>query len=180
MSRLKIAIRLRSADPAAVTGLLALRRSLPGMCPAALSRYELWDFEGGPGLAGEVEGILSRYTDILNPNKQERLTLSDSGLLPGEDPGLTWISVEVTDDCSSASETWTSVISRAGYKVSSVGCSVLWRLGFDASLPVKTALAFGDEVAVSRSRKGGLLSNPVSQSVRVSLASAPGEAAAPK
>lgn len=180
MSRARVAIRLRSADPAAVTGLLALRRSLPGMCPAALARYDLWDFEGGPGLEQDVDGILSRYTDILNPNKQERIRVPGSGLLPGEDPGLTWVSVEVSDDCSSASETWTSVISRAGYGVTSVSFSVMWRLGFDPSLPSGTAMAYADEIAVSRSRKGGLLSNPVSQSVRIHLASAPGEAAAPK
>lgn len=177
MSLVRAAIRLLSADPAAVTGLIALRRSMAGKCPAAMARYDLWDFEGGPGLLESVEQILVRYTDILNPNKQECFFLPDTGALPGEDPSLIWISVEVIDNSSSASETWTSMVARAGLAVSSVSCSVLWRLGFDAGLAVEDALAFARDVAVSTTRSSGLLSNPVSQSVRIRLACIPGEAA---
>jgi len=170
MSVVRAAVRLRSADPAAVTGLLALRRSMPGQCPEALARYDLWSFEGDGDLESTVSELMSRYTDMLNPNKQERFILPDKGLLPGEDSGLIWVSVEVTDDCSSSSETWTSVVARAGFPVARVTSSVLWRLGYDPSIGPGRALALAREVGVSVSRSMGLLSNPVSQSAAIRLA----------
>jgi hypothetical protein len=177
MSTLRAAIRLRSSDPSAVTGLLALKRSMPESCPSAMNRYDLWTFEGGNDLEEAVRRLAASYTDILNPNKQELCMLPEEGLLPGEDGSLVWISVEVVDDLSSASETWTSVVARAGYPITSVACSVLWRLGYDPRAGVDGALSRARGVGISVTRQSGLLSNPVSQSARIRLASAPGEAA---
>lgn len=174
MTTFRIAVRLRAPDPAARTALLALSRVMPAECPAVLSRYDLWEFDVQSGGIEVVEGILGRYPDILNPNKQESLVLGGGPLLPGEDASTTWISVEISDRDSGSSAGWSSVIGRAGFPVTGVRCKVLWRLGYRGGASPEGLLEKARAVAVSVTRSRGLLSNPVSQTAEVFIPDHPG------
>jgi hypothetical protein len=171
MAAVRVAVRLKAADPAARTALLTLERLMPADCPLVLDRYDLWEFDTEPGKGDMVGGILGRFTDIVNPNKQVYAILDDGGLLDGEDPSLTWVSVEVEDHGSSASDSWSSVVARAGYRVFSVRSKVLWRLGFAGCTTPADALRKAGAVAVAVTRTAGLLANPVSQTALVRLSS---------
>jgi hypothetical protein len=167
----RIAVRLKAPDPAARTALLTLERLMPSECPLRLDRHDLWEFDFEPGDEGMAAAILSRFTDIVNPNKQVYTILGEGGLLDGEDPSLAWVSVEVEDHGSSASDSWSSVVARAGYRVFSVRSKVLWRLGFAGGTTPSEALRKAGAAAVAESRTAGLLANPVSQTALVRLSS---------
>jgi hypothetical protein len=168
MAVVRAAIRLKSSDPVAGTALRALSRAMPDSCPEALSRYDLWEFDL-PGGREEVLAILARFPDILNPNKQECF-FPEEGLLPGESPSLTWVSVEVSERSGSTGSTWSQVIGRAGFELRGLRLLTLWRLGYPSAVGSARALEAAGETAVSVSRNRGLLSNPVSQSAEVSAA----------
>lgn len=178
MTTFRVAVRLRAPDPAARTARLALSRVMPAECPATISRYDLWEFDVESGGLETVEGILSRYPDILNPNKQESILLGREPL-PGEDPSAAWVSVEVSDRDSGSSAGWTSVISRAGFPVAEVRCKVLWRLGYSGGGTPGESLEKARAVAVSVTRARGLLSNPVSQTARVFVTERTGSEGSP-
>jgi hypothetical protein len=167
----RVAVRLKAPDPAARTALLTLERLMPADSPRRLDRHDLWEFDIDPGDEALIEGILDRFTDIVNPNKQIYTILRDGGLMDGEDPSLTWVSVEVEDHGSSASDSWSSVVARAGYRVFSVRSKVLWRLGFSGCTTPAEALRKAGAVAVAGTRTTGLLANPVSQTALVRLSS---------
>jgi len=82
-----------------------------------------------------------------------------------EDPELLWVGIVIRDYEDSVSGNWTDLLERRGFPVDSVRWGVLWRLGYlkntDEALARKMAL----DLAVSRTRTGGLFSNPVSQEV---------------
>ena len=65
------------------------------------------------------------------------------------------------------SSNWTDLVRRRGFSIESLNYGVLWRFGYlkdtDDALVEKMAI----DLAVSHSRTGGLLSNPVSQEVAV-------------
>lgn len=156
-----LAVTLKSPDPAAVTALGALAGFMPQSAPAAILRYDLWEFEA----AGDRDAVLRTvggYPDILNPNKQRGVFL-DAGLPPVPSGDLVWAGVRVEDVESGASEAWTKLLSRAPSGISSVRLSVLWLLGYPAGTSPAEASARAGEVSVAVDRTHGLLANPVSQ-----------------
>jgi hypothetical protein len=167
MSTVSIAVMLKSPDPAAVTALATLGRVLPADCPLKLHRFERWEFSGPDCRHEAVSTAVGHFDDIVNPNKQAWVFL-ESGPLPGDEPTLVWRSVVVTDREDSLSENWTSILSGKGFPFERVVHSILWRLGFSAGTQAAEASRRSIAVAVTSSREGGLLANPVSQSVRVS------------
>lgn len=162
--RVRAAVRLKSPDPAAVSGLEALRRFMPDQAPERMLRYDLWVFEDAS--PGEVQRVMSVYPDIVNPNKQTAAVF-DGPLPPLPEDGTLWVGVMVTDTASSFSETWTELLGRAGFRTGGVTAGVLWVLGYPAGTPPDEALQRAGAVAVARDRRHGLLANPVSQSVEL-------------
>jgi hypothetical protein len=166
MSTVSIAVMLKSPDPAAVTALSTIARVLPAECPVKLHRFERWEFSGPACNRESVSGAVGHFDDIVNPNKQAWVFLG-SGPLPGDDPGLVWCSVVVTDREDSISENWTSILVRKGFPFEQVAHSVLWRLGYPTGTQDAEVSRRSLAVSVTSSREGGLLANPVSQSVSV-------------
>jgi hypothetical protein len=167
MSTVSIAVMLKSPDPAAVTALSTLERVLPAEVPLKLHRFEQWEFSGQACSVEAVTSAVGTYDDIVNPNKQIWVIIGREPL-PGEDPGLVWCSVVVTDREDSISENWTSILARRGFPFEQVVHSVLWRLGFPSGTPAEEVSRRSIAVAVTSRRESGLLANPVFQSVSVS------------
>ena len=161
------AVELKAVDPEAVTALQALKETMPARAPEELRRYVLWQVmmpqETDPS---EAEAMLRRYEDIVNPNKH-RLIMLDGGVegLAGND--LLWVPVRVHNLDDTVSEGWLSLLAGAGYPVAGLDVSVLWLLGYPSDISPEAALDKAGAVAVTRSRREGLLGNPVSQRVTV-------------
>jgi len=168
MSEISVLVRLKSADPAAVTALSALRQMYLKEAPEQLCRFSRWSFSGSGLERKTVERVISHFTDIVNPNKESWSFAGEGRVL---DPEQLWTAAGVTDMENSISENWTSILRSRGYGTVKVEFSVLWCLGFPPDLDPKEALRRTREMAVSRSRKRGLLANPVSQ--RIEVASPP-------
>lgn len=163
-----IAVALRAADPAATTALEALRRVMPDDAPESLLRFDLWEFGSLEDRSG-AQKLVSAYTDIVNPNKQV-YGFVENGMPPLPRDGRTWVCVTVEDLCSSSSESWTGLLERAGFGSGQVRIGVLWALGYAAGTAADEAVEKAGRVAVSVSRRQGLLSNPVSQTATLSPA----------
>jgi hypothetical protein len=161
MERVYVAVRLKSPDPGAATALSTLRLVMPECAPVQLSRYDLWEFDMKPGASASVPGMISHFTDIVNPNKHQSFILTQGQPPPGENPGLRWTGVLVRDHSDSRSMNWSRLLPRRGFPVSSVRWGVLWRFGFGAGPGDIDALAM--KASLSESRDSGLLANPVSQ-----------------
>lgn len=161
MERVFVAVRLKSPDPGAATALSTLRRVVPECAPVQLSRYDLWEFDMKPGTSNTVSGMISHFTDIVNPNKHLSFILTQGQPPPGEIPGLRWTGVLVRDHSDSRSINWSMLLPRRGFPVERVRWGVLWRFGFGADSGDIGALAM--KASLSESRDSGLLANPVSQ-----------------
>jgi len=165
MEDISIVVRLKAPDPAAMTALSTLRRINPEKCPEKLERYDHWSFSGLPGGGGTVSDIVSRFHDIVNPNKQT-WSFTDAGIeADRQTEPIVWVDVLVTDKIDSVSENWTAILRRNGYEVESVCWSVLWRFGFASDISESIARKKALELTVSTSRDHGLLANPVSQKI---------------
>ncbi len=165
MEVIQIAVRLKTPDPEATTALNAIKAMRLQLPPLKLKRHDLWEFEVSDGGRDTVSELVSHFTDIVNPNKQSWLFPAKHSMLDGENPELHWVGVVVRDHKDSASANWTELVRRRGFAVTSVKCGVLWRFGYlkdtDDALVKKMAL----DLSVSKTRAGGLLSNPVFQEV---------------
>lgn len=161
MDRVFVAVRLKSPDPGAATALSTLQRVLPGCAPVQLCRYDLWEFDMRTGTSGAVPGMISHFTDIVNPNKHLSFVLDRGQPPPGENPGLRWTGVLVRDHSDSRSMNWSMLLSRRGFPVEGVRWGVLWRFGFAHDADDIESLAM--KASLSESRESGLLCNPVSQ-----------------
>ncbi len=161
MEAVYVAVRLKSPDPEAVTALYTLKRTLPCSAPELLFRYDLWEFLMKPGEAGAVAGMITHFTDIVNPNRHVSFILPQGGSPPGEDDGLSWTGVLVWDRLDSRSRNWTSLLIRRGFPVEEARCGSLWRFGYPREARDIESLAM--TAALSETRESGLLANPVSQ-----------------
>ncbi len=165
MNSIQIAVKLITPDPQAVTALNTIRAMRLQLPPLKLHRYDLWDFSISSGGKDTVSELVGHFTDIVNPNKETWTFIEKDLPLKGEDPELQWVGIVVRDYVDSVSDNWTELLKRRGFPVESLRCSVLWRLGYlkntDEALTRKMAL----DLSVSRTRAGGLFSNPVSQEV---------------
>ncbi len=161
MERVFVAVRLKSPDPSAVTALATLRRVLPECAPAELSRCDMWEFCMKQGFSSAVPGMISHFTDIVNPNKHLSFIVSPGEPLPGENPALRWTGVLVRDHADSRSMNWSMLLARRGFPVERVHWGVLWRFGYSAGTDDIEKLAL--KASLSESRDSGLLANPVSQ-----------------
>ncbi len=161
MERVFVAVRLKSPDPGAATALSTLRRVMPDCAPVQLSRYDLWEFDMKPGTSDTVPGMISHFTDIVNPNKHLSFILTQGQPPPGENPGLDWTGVLVRDHADSRSMNWSTLLPRRGFPVERVRWGVLWRFGFGTDAGSIGELAM--RASLSESRDSGLLANPVSQ-----------------
>lgn len=161
------AVELKAVDPEAVTALQALRETMPKRAPAELRRYVLWQVMlSGEASQQEAEAMFRRYEDIVNPNKH-RLTMLEGGVEGLAGDGLQWVPVRVHNLDDTVSEGWFSLLSGAGYPVAGLDVSVLWLLGYPPHTTPESAVDMAGAVAVTRSRREGLLGNPVSQRVTV-------------
>ncbi|MEN8208957.1 MAG: hypothetical protein ABFR50_06875, partial [Candidatus Fermentibacteria bacterium] len=108
MGSISIIVRLKSPDPAAMTAMSTFRRIYPEKCPDSLERYDHWRFVNPVRGRETVTGIVSRYHDIVNPNKQTWAFINEPGK-PSDlsNNGIVWIDVLVTDRIDSVSENWT-------------------------------------------------------------------------
>ena len=165
MDVIQIAVKLKTPDPQAVTALNTIKDMRLQLPPLKLQRNDLWEFEVSSQGRDAVSGIVDHFTDIVNPNKQTWFFMEKDSLLAGEDPDLQWVGVVVRDHVDSISENWTELLKRRGFPVVSLRYGVLWRFGYlkdtDEALAMKMAL----DLSVSKTREGGLFSNPVSQEV---------------
>ena len=166
MGNISIIVKLKSPDPAAMTALSTYRRIYPETCPDSLQRFDYWCFMN-PGQGREtVSGIVSRYHDIVNPNKQT-WSFIDEFSAPVDRSGdrMVWVDVLVTDRIDSVSENWTAILRRNTSEVEGVLCSVLWRFGFASGISYDNARSRVLDLTVSSYRDHGLLANPVSQKI---------------
>ena len=164
------AVGLKAVDPEAVTALQALRETMPDHAPARLLRFTLWQVGMEDGAESEdVERMLRSYEDIVNPNKHTLVMLDGDGPARslGADAGMLWVPARVHNLDDSVSEGWLGLLKRAGYSVSSLDVSVLWLLGYAEEVGRERAGKMARRVSVTRSRREGLLGNPVSQRVTV-------------
>lgn len=165
MIKLRIAVRLKAPDPAAVTALNSIHGMGLQLPPVKLLRYEIWEFELSEGNSSTVSEMVGHFTDIVNPNKHLWAFVDSSTRLPGQTDDLKWTGVTVSDKEDSTGANWTGILKRRGFPVESVYTGTLWMFGYlkelDDSLVEKLAM----DLAVSGSRTGGLLSNPVFQEV---------------
>ena len=166
MENISIVVSLKAPDPAVLTVMSTFRRIYPESCPDSLERYDYWSFIN-PGMGREtVSGIVSRYHDIVNPNKQTWSFIDESDNPDGRtDDGMVWIDVLVTDRIDSVSENWTAIFRRNNCDVEGVLCSVLWRFGFASGVSYDDARDRVMNLTVSTYRDHGLLANPVSQKI---------------
>ena len=165
MEEIAIVVRLKAPDPAAMTALSTFRRINPGECPDRLERYDYWLFIDPAEGKDTVRGIVSRYHDIVNPNKQIWSFAGEESQSAGSDEGMVWIDVLVTDKVDSVSENWTAILHRNRSEIERVRCSVLWRFGFPSGISFENARKKVLELTVSTHRDNGLLANPVSQKI---------------
>ncbi len=163
MEDVSIVVSLKAPDPAAMTAMSTLRRINPDECPDTLERYDYWCFTNPSEGRETVSGIVSRYHDIVNPNKQTWSFIDNEHVR--SDINRIWIDVLVTDRIDSVSENWTSILRRNNCEVDGVRCSVLWRFGFESGVSFETARNRVLDLTVSTHRDHGLLANPVSQKV---------------
>ena len=109
-----------------------------------------------------VSDIVSRFHDIVNPNKQT-WSFTDAGIeAEQQNESIVWVDVLVTDRVDSVSENWTAILRRSGYEPGCVRWSVLWRFGFSSDISEHIARKKALELTVSTRRDHGLLANPVS------------------
>ena len=164
-----IAVRLKAVDPAASTALSTLRRTMPGEAPVSLGRYDLWELEMSPGTdtMDRVRSLIASYTDIVNPNKQSWMELGHPDSVPGEDRSQTRVWLVVKDHDDSRSENWSRILRASRFGVRRVQCGVLWRLGYPPGTAREVAEENAMAVALTRSRRVGLLANPVSQEAKL-------------
>ncbi len=166
MGNISIIVRLKSPDPAAMTALSTFRRIYPEKCPGVLERCDYWCFVNPVQGRETVSGIVSRYHDIVNPNKQTWSFIDEFSKPPDpSDNGMVWIDVLVTDRIDSVSENWTAIMRRSDCEVEGVLCSVLWRFGFASGISCDDARNRVLELTASTYRDHGLLANPVSQKI---------------
>jgi hypothetical protein len=167
MNEISISVRLKAPDPAAMTALSTFRRINPDICPECLERFDHWSFIDPGNGRKTVSEIVSRYHDIVNPNKQiwsfeanpyDGISSADGGMM---------IDVLVTDRIDSISENWTAILRRSNCDVKSVRYSVLWRFGFASDVPVGEAKDRVMRMTLSTHRDRGLLANPVSQKINL-------------
>jgi hypothetical protein len=165
MESIQIAVRLTTPDPQAVTALSTIKAMRLQLPPLKLHRLDLWEFDVSAGGRDTVSELVGHFTDIVNPNKQNWEFAEKDSSLKSEDTELQWVGIVVRDFADSVSENWAELLKRRGFAVESVRFGVLWRLGYlkdtDEALTRKMAL----DLSVSRTRAGGLFSNPVSQEV---------------
>ncbi len=171
MGNTSIVVSLKAPDPAAITAMSTFRRIYPETCPDSLERYDYWCFMNPRRGRETVNGIVSRYHDIVNPNKQTWTFIDDINKLAGSDDSMLWIGVLVTDIIDSVSENWTAIFRRNCCEVEGVLCSVLWRFGFAPGIAFDTARNRVLDLTVSTYRDHGLLANPVSQKIDLSVLS---------
>ncbi len=171
MGNISIVVSLKAPDPAAMTAMSTFRRMYPETCPDSLERYDYWCFMNPRQGRETVNGIVSRYHDIVNPNKQTWTFIDDINKLAGSDDSMLWIGVLVTDIIDSVSENWTAILRRNSCEVEGVLCSVLWRFGFAPGISFDNARNRVLDLTVSTSRDHGLLANPVSQKIDLSVLS---------
>lgn len=165
MGDISIVVRLKAPDPAAMTAMSTFKRISPEACPVFLERYDHWRFLN-PGLGREtVSRIVSRYHDIVNPNKQTWSFINDGILPAGPNETTVWVGVLVTDITDSVSENWTSILHKSSHDVEAVRWSVLWRFGFTSGTSLENAGKRVLDLTVSSHRDHGLLANPVSQKI---------------
>jgi hypothetical protein len=166
MGNISIIVRLKSPDPAAMTAMSTFRRIYPETCPDSLERYDYWCFMNPDQGRETVSGIVLRYHDIVNPNKQT-WSFIDELSNPSErsDDSMVWVDVLVTDRIDSVSENWTAILRRSSCEVEGVLCSVLWRFGFASGISYDNARKRVQDLTVSNYRDHGLLANPVSQKI---------------
>jgi len=167
MDSIQIAVRLKTPDPEAVTVMNAFRSMGLQLPPLKLQRHTLWQFQVMEGGKDTVSAIAGHFTDIVNPNKHIWCFAETGSALDGEDADLQWTGIVVRDHQNSESNNWTELLNRRGFPVKSVRLGALWRFGYltdsDEALIQKMAM----DLSVSRTRTGGLLSNPVSQEVSI-------------
>lgn len=165
MTTCRIAVKLKSPDPQAVTALNTIQGMGLQLPPVKLNRYDLWEFELPSGDRSTTTEMVSHFTDIVNPNKQIWTFADPSEPLPGVSEDLKWTGVVVSDTEDARGANWAGILKRRGFPVSNVKTGVLWMFGYlkelDDSLVGKLAL----DLSVSESRTGGLLSNPIFQEV---------------
>ncbi len=165
MKDISIVVRLKAPDPAAMTAMSTLKRINAEMCPDILERYDYWRFLNPAGGMDTVKEIVSRYHDIVNPNKQTWACFDARGMHVSSDDRIVWIYILVTDITDSVSENWTSILRRNNFDVEGVRSSVLWRFGFSSGLSFDDARSRALDLTVSTRRDQGLLANTVSQKV---------------
>ncbi len=156
---------LKVADAAALTAREALQRALGyGRTVRAVSRSELWAFRWDTPV--DAEPLLSRLGRdtnlLLNPNKHHmEIAIGENRLSPR---GNIWILVSTAGDGADMEETLVRrrLVEGAPPRVRR---AVLWELDLDAAEGERVRL--GEEIAITRSRRKGLLANPHVQDAEV-------------
>jgi len=132
-----------------------------------LRRFSVWDLDveasSEENLREQVETVLQRSYYLLNPNKEGYFL----GELPGHDVSsgkveLAEVTAKQAQDFSALSR---KIRQKFGSKITVKGKSTLWELLLDDKAEY-TQEFLKQTILVSRSRKAGLLLNPVSEDVR--------------
>ncbi len=165
MNEYTIAVKLKAPDPAAVTVLNALSGMGVQLPPARLERYDIWRFELESGGEDAVREIVGHFTDIVNPNKHLWTFVSPGEAVPGQGCDLHWTGLLVKDREDAVGSDWAEILKRRGFPVLSVRRGTLWSLGYLDEIDESLASRLAMDLAVSGSRTGGLLSNPIFQEV---------------
>jgi hypothetical protein len=173
MSELDFLVSRRGTDPADETCLVALR-DLLGAEIAGVERGELWRFEVAEGDAAALAGWKERLERAachagryVNTNRDRCTWTSDAGEDPIAAPrGGTIVEVWVCDGDGRDAAALAYFRARSGTALAGLRRGTLWRLWF-AATDAETARARASELAVTRTRRLGLLSNPQSQRAEI-------------
>jgi hypothetical protein len=176
---LYLTVRLRGADPTALTAAYALRHRL-GLDEAVrgLSRVQLWRFElaaADPAWAQEqVRTWVTQSQLFVNPN-QHAYELTGADHVAGQPAPAHEPWIVVTDEPDLAGEAATRLIRErlGGTVLRAARTATIWRLELVPALAAARRTGLAEAVAVARGRTAGLLSNPHSQTAAVFVAATP-------
>jgi phosphoribosylformylglycinamidine (FGAM) synthase PurS component len=165
VTKCTIAVRLKAPDPEAVTALNAIGAMGLQLPPAKLDRFDVWEFELEKGGEDTAKEIVKHFKDIVNPNKHLWFFAVPGEMIPGQSIGFNWFGIMVSNMTDLTGANWTDILKRRGFPVVSVHRKTLWMFGYLKDLDDSLVRSMAMDLAVSGSRTGGLLSNPVFQEV---------------
>jgi hypothetical protein len=177
---LTLTVALRGADPVALTAEHALTHRLgySGVLAEILRRDVWWIELESSGVAEALAlagSWVTRSNVFVNPNKHVyELTASSGSERAARAAGRTaWVVAWSEPDIEGEAAARLIRARFGGAELCQVRKALVWMLRFGAGVEPSEVEPLAEEIAVSRSRLGGLLTNPHIQSVAITRGADP-------